>query len=67
MRQCEKCGQTVQDGAAFCTNCGAVLSGDSGSESVPVSFGSTAQNTTANPEPVASTAPVVENTPMNNL
>ena len=67
MRQCEKCGQTVQDGAAFCTNCGAVLSGDSGSESVPVSFGSTAQNTTANPEPVASTAPVVENTPMNNM
>ncbi|MBP5647773.1 zinc ribbon domain-containing protein [Candidatus Saccharibacteria bacterium] len=67
MRQCEKCGQTVQDGAAFCTNCGAVLSGDSGSESVPVSFEPTTQNATTNSEPAASTAPVVESTPMNNI
>ena len=27
MKQCEKCGQAVEDSAAFCTNCGAVLSG----------------------------------------
>ncbi len=26
MNQCEKCGQTVAEGAAFCTNCGAPVS-----------------------------------------
>lgn len=29
MKQCEKCGQMIDDGAAFCTNCGAAVSSES--------------------------------------
>lgn len=36
MKQCEKCGQMIDDGAAFCTNCGAAVSSES---TAPVSAG----------------------------
>lgn len=57
MKQCEECGNTIQDGAAFCANCGAAVS-SSGATPIPDASAATATEASVIPGAISPTLPV---------